>query len=237
MEVNSLWIGKRLTKLETLCISSFIKNGIGYNLYAYDLPVVVPKDVVLKDAADILPRTKIFRYQAGTFNVGSVAGFSNLFRYTLIDKLGGWWVDTDHCCLQPFPCDADEIYFQQPPKDGELRVTSGFFKAPARSPVLRYCLDVFAKKDVTQIVHGETGPRLLTEAVLKCGKWDHVLGHERFYPVAWWDYQRLLFDETLSLERCFTAHFYNSLITSAGLDKDAVFPAQAPFEQLKRKYL
>jgi hypothetical protein len=237
MEVNALWLGERLTNLELLCLSSFVKNGIGYNLYVYDRPTGVPEDVVLKDAAEILPPTRIFRYQAGRFNLGSVAGFSNLFRYTLIDMLGGWWVDTDICCLQPFACDVDEMYIQKPSKDGELGVVSGFFKAPAGSPVLRHCLDAFSKKDVTQIVHGETGPRLLTEAVLTCQKQEHIVGHERFYPVGWWDYQRLLSDETLSLEGCFTAHFYNALITSKGIDKDGVFPAQAPFERLKKKYL
>jgi hypothetical protein len=237
MDVNSLWLGERLTKLEILCASSFLKNGIGYNLYVYDPPLDVPKGVVLKDAAEILPRTKVFRYQAGTFNIGSVAGFSNLFRYTLIDRLGGWWVDTDHCCLEPFPCDSDEIYFRKPTRDGGFAIASGFFKAPAGSPVLRYCLDVFSRKDVTRLVHGETGPRLLTEAVLKCHKEEHAVGHEKFYPVASWDYERLLEDETLLLEGCFTVHFYNSLITASGRDKDAAFPAGAPFERLKKRYL
>ena len=237
MEVNSFWDGECLTNLETSCISSFIKNGIGYNLHVYDAPPFVPKEVVLKDAADTLPRTRMFRYKAGNFNVGSVAGFSNLFRYTLINGIGGWWTDTDHCCLKPFSFDSDEVYFQQPAKEDAFSVGSGFFKAPAGSPVLRYCLDLFCRKDVAQIVHGETGPRLLTEAVLACHKRDLVVAHELFFPVAWWDYERLLVDETLSLEGCFTAHFYNAMITSSGLDKDAVFPAEAPFERLKKKYL
>jgi hypothetical protein len=129
------------------------------------------------------------------------------------------------------------MYFQRPTKNGEFGVVSGFFKAPAGSPVLRHCLDVFSKKDVTQLVHGETGPLLLTEAVLKHDKRDHVVGHERFLPVGWWDYERLLLDETLSLEGCFTVHFYNSLITSSGRNKDAAFPAKAPFERLKKRYL
>ena len=102
---------------------------------------------------------------------------------------------------------------------------------------MRYCLDLFSRKDVTQVVHGEMGPRLLTEAVLACHKQSLVLGHEFFCPVAWWDYERLFVDETLSLEGCFTAHFYNAMITSSGLDKDAVFPAGAPFERLKKKFL
>jgi hypothetical protein len=237
VEVNSFWEGERLTNLETLCIRSFIRNGIGYNLYVYDAPEGVPENAVLKDAADILPRTKIFRYKAGDFNAGSISGFSNLFRYTLIHEIGGWWSDTDVCCLRHLSQDFDEVYFQQPARNGAFSVGNAFFKAPAGNPVMRYCLDLFSRKDVTQVVHGETGPRLFTEAVLACHMQNRVLGHELFCPVAWWDYERLFVDENLSLDGCFTAHFYNAMITSSGLDKDAVFPSGAPFERLKAKFL
>jgi hypothetical protein len=150
--------------------------------------------------------------------------------------MGGWWADTDICLLSPLPCDSNKLYIQQPHKDG-FSVANALFKAPAASPVLRHCLEQFAKKDPAQIVHGETGPRLFTEAVLACGRRNDVLGHELFFPVPWWDYQRLFVDEGLSLESCYTAHFYNAMINSSSLDKNAIFPANAPFERLKKKYL
>lgn len=236
MQVNSFWWGPRLTNLEKVCISSFLQNGIDYNLYVYDEPLGVPPNVTLKDAGAILPRARVFPYKAGDFNIGSISGFTNLFRYTLINELGGWWTDTDHCCIRLFPC-ASEMYFQVPAKEGEFCIASSFFAAPAQSPVLRHCLDVFSQKDVTRIVHGETGPRLLTESVLQCGKKDDVSNHELFFPIGWWDYERLLLDETLSLESCFTVHFFNAMITAAKFDKDAVYPAESPFERLKKRFL
>ena len=96
MEVNSFWHGERLTTLERLCISSFLQNGIGYNLYVYEEPAGLPDHLTLRDAAEIVPRTRLFRYPAGSFNAGSVAGFSDLFRYSLIHLFGCCWVDTDH---------------------------------------------------------------------------------------------------------------------------------------------
>lgn len=44
MEVNSFWDGPALTMVEQLCLTSFVTNGIGYNLYVYEEP---PKDCQL----------------------------------------------------------------------------------------------------------------------------------------------------------------------------------------------
>jgi hypothetical protein len=93
--INSFWDGERLTTLERVCISSFLHHGYAYELYVYD----EPDGVVLRDAESILPRSQIFRYAAGDFNLGSIAGFSDVFRSTLIYKRGGWWADTDQCCV------------------------------------------------------------------------------------------------------------------------------------------
>ncbi len=237
MEVNSFWHGERLSNLEILCLSSFVKNGIGVRLWVYEPPIGLPRGVILENAADFLPRNKMFFYQPGSFNTGSVAGFSNLFRYTLIHQIGGWWIDTDYCCLQPFFFDSEEIYFQQPHRTENFSVGSALFRAPSGSPVLRHCLDRFAQKHPARMVHGQTGPRLLTEAALARQKRPLIVPPERFCPVAWWDYERLFTDETLSLEGCFAVHFYNAMIAAAGLDKNADFPVDAPFERLKRRYL
>jgi hypothetical protein len=67
----------------------------------------VPQGVVLKDASEVVPRERVFRYASG-FKAGSIAGFTKLFRYTVIHEQSGWWTDTDVCCLQPFDFTEDE---------------------------------------------------------------------------------------------------------------------------------
>lgn len=223
--------------LERLCIASFVRHNIAYNLYVYDEPVRPPPGVVLKDAATILPRDKIFRYSAGEFNRGSIAGFTNLFRYTLIQQLGGWWVDTDVCLVSPFECDQEEVYFEELSQTESFHVSSSCFKASAGSPVMADCLKRFAEKDVTGIVHGETGPRLLTDSILSLGKRSVVLDHKKLTPIPWWEWRRLFYDESISLEGWHAVHFWNAMVTAEQLDKNARFPVGAPYERLKRAYL
>ncbi len=236
-EVSSFWHGSALSNLELLCISSFLKSDVRYCLYGYDRPANLPKAVVFKDAAEILPRSRVFTYSAGTFNRGSIAGFSNLFRYTLIHQQGGWWIDTDVCYLNRLPDNCEEVFFEQPSQDGEFRVASAMFKSSANSAVLQYCLDRFAEKDVSRIVHGETGPRLLTSAVSLCGPQAKVLPSDSVFRVPWWDYKRLFFDSDLFVEDCAAVHFWNAKLSFEGMDKNADYPPGSVFERLKRKYL
>jgi hypothetical protein len=179
----------------------------------------------------------MFTYKPGTFNLGSVAGFSNLFRYTLIHEQGGWWTDTDLCYVNGFHTEPAEMFFAEPSPGGEFRVANALFKTPPGSAVLRYCLARFAEKDLTRIVHGETGPSLLTCSILACEKQSAVLAPGAIFPVSWWEYERLFFDEERSIDGWSTVHFWNAMLDSNKVDKNATFPERSAFEQLKRKYL
>jgi hypothetical protein len=236
LEVSSFWDGD-LSLLEKLCIASFVRHGIGYNLYVYDEPQQTPPGVTLKDAASILPRDKIFRYSAGEFNLGSIAGFTNLFRYTVIHGLGGWWIDTDVCLIRPFDFGQEEVYFEESSQTEPFYVSTSCFKSSRDSAVMADCLRRLARKDVTQVVHGETGPRLLTDSVLSLDKRALVLNNERVAPVPWWEWRRLFYDESLSPDSWHAVHFWNAMITGADLDKNSGFPSNAPYERLKRAYL
>jgi hypothetical protein len=237
MEVNSFWHGGELTPLEILCMSSYLRNGIGYNLFVYERPAGLPAGVTLRNAEEILPRSRVFAYETDGFNRGSFSGFSNLFRYSLIHQRGGWWVDTDHCCLTPFGIGGDYTFVQEPDKEGMFKIASCFFKAPAGSEVLENCLQAFDRKDVSKIIHGETGPLLITGAIQATTRESSVIESPPFLPVPWWEYKRLFFDEELSLAGCCTVHFWNAMIDAEKLDKHGKFPAGSVFERLKAKYL
>src|SRR4051812_45277852 len=146
LEVNSFWGGEPLGTLELLCIRSFLHHDVCYNLYVYDEPANVPSGVELRDARPILPADRQFVYPTGTFNGGSLAAFSNLFRYTLLESRGGCWVDTDVCCLEPFG--AGEFYVREQTQNEDFLVATCVFSAPRHSPVLSYCRDVAAHKDI-----------------------------------------------------------------------------------------
>src|SRR5476649_1134895 len=100
-QIQSLWIGGNLSKVEQLCIQSFIDHGHDFHLYAYEDITNAPAKTIIHDAREIIGEEAIFKYQSG-WAKGSVSGFADLFRLLMVQKKGGWWVDMDIICLKEF---------------------------------------------------------------------------------------------------------------------------------------
>lgn len=103
--VQSLWIGEQLSPIEQLCARSFLHHGHEFILYVYDEPAGVPDGVRIKDANAILPASAVFMH-----NIGTYAIFSDWFRWALLYRCGGWWVDMDVVCLKPFMFDEALVF-------------------------------------------------------------------------------------------------------------------------------
>jgi Glycosyltransferase sugar-binding region containing DXD motif len=95
-QVSSFHTGRPLALWERCSLQSFADHGHRMTLYAYG-PLAVPKGVTLADASAIVSdeeKDSILATAPGKFSQ-----FSNLFRYEMLIRHGGWWVDTDVICL------------------------------------------------------------------------------------------------------------------------------------------
>lgn len=241
--VNSLWIGDEVSNLEKVCIKSFIDHGLSYNLYVYDENINnLPEGVNIKNANEILNEDKIFTYKSG-FNKGSVSGFSNYFRYKLLYQNGGVWVDTDIALLR------NKLGFKKPnvfiTEEGEPpngKYASSLMRVKKENPVMEICLKKFKKVDTDHIVHGQTGPDLVTKAIKKLGitneyKNVQLKSKNKHYPIHWEDSERLFYDDLDISREWRTIHFWNAYISEEGVDKNGSYPKWSIFERLKEKHL
>ena len=138
--IQSLWIGDKLSTMERLCISSYIHHGHEFHLYTYNDIVGLPKNCIVKDASEILPKDQIFSYNAG-LGKGSYSAFSNYFRYKLLEIKGNWWTDTDMVCLKPISIKDDFVFASEKTADGNIHITSGIIKATPDSEFSKYCYE------------------------------------------------------------------------------------------------
>ena len=231
--IQGLWIGVELSVMEQLSIASFLENGHEYHLYVYDAVKNVPARAVIKDANEILPASRIFQYK----HQASYAGFANFFRYKLLLERGGWWVDTDVICLKPF--DFEEEYVFASELDGETEViASGVIRVPAGSDVMTYAWQMCDKKDPQQLKWGETGPRLMTEAVKRFSLERYKKPYRYFSPVGYFDWRRVLDPdaEGLLYEDSYAVHLWNEMWRAASQDKNATYDPNCLYEQLKTSY-
>lgn len=232
--IQGLWIGHELSVMEQLSIASFLHNGHEYHLYVYDELKNVPAGTVIKNAREIMPSERIFQYK----DYPTYAGFANFFRYKLLLERGGWWADVDMICLRPFDFPEAYIFSSEIDKGVEV-VTSGIIKAPAGSEVMAYAWEVCQRKEPDQLAWGETGPRLIGEAVSRSSLEKYKKPHYVFCPLGYYEWGKVLqpeLDPPLD-KGAYAIHLWNEKWRAAGQDKNAQYPETCLYEMLKRSYL
>jgi len=202
--IQSLWIGRPLSLLERLSITSFLQAGHEYHLYCYEEIEGVPPGVTLRAAAEILPAAEIFYYRKAE-GKGSVAAFANWFRYKLLLERGGWWCDTDVICVRPFDFEEDAICASERTENGGQQIATSVIRLPAGHPAARECCRIAAEKRRNKLNWGETGNPLLHEVVRKCPEPPPTKSPEVFCPVNWWEWQSLLREDNRTLADIITA--------------------------------
>ena len=231
--IQGLWIGSELSEMERLSISSFLMNGHEYHLYVYDDLKNVPEKVVIKDANEVLPASMIFLYK----HSASYAGFANFFRYKLLSERGGWWVDTDVICLKPFDFQEEYVFASEISNDTQF-VNNGIIKSPAASEIMSYAWQICAEKDTEKLGWGETGPRLLTEAVNRFSFERYVKEYRVFCPLGYLEWQKVLDPASdFAIDQAtYAVHLWNEMWRRDDKDKNASYHPDCLYEQLKRKY-
>jgi hypothetical protein len=216
--VQSLWIGPELSPFEFLCIQSFLAHGHAFDLYVYGEVANVPAGCNLRDARTILGEDRVFVHHQGDER-GSVAGFSDLFRYKLLQDRGGWWVDTDVVCLVDRLPDVAVALA----REDETQVNGAILKFPPGHPAMTYAY-ARASDIGTSMTWGAIGPVLLTQLVARFDLGHALAATRSFYPIHYSESDMLI-----DPERCLEVtertrdatflHLWNEIFRRAGYDK------------------
>ncbi|EJB1795587.1 TPA: hypothetical protein ACPVX8_002903 [Vibrio parahaemolyticus] len=263
-EIKTLWIGGDLSRLERVCLASFIANGHKVTLYTYGDVGNIPKGVDIDDANKILDESKVFQYGKATGSgKGSYAGFANYFRYKMLyENENTYWVDTDVICLKPFPKIQEIIFGEESPEfinnaiiGTEKKYNHLFLE------LCEYCENPFViqKWDSWKIVlkkiygryyggshtdyipWGLTGPKALTGFVKKLDLDSYTNDSRTFYPIPSSDWEAIFYpDNTELLERdlkdSFGLHLWNEHLRRNGIEKNRVFDKDSLYEKLISRF-
>lgn len=228
MIVNSLWIGS-LGNMERMSMISHLQHGHCYRLWTYQ-NVVAPEGVEVRDANEILSAGETFTYQIGE-EKGSFSAFSNVFRYKLLLEQGGWWCDTDVVCLKPFNFTEPYVFASERYKTGSCGPTTCVICVPPSSDIMNYCWEKSIKEDRRTLRWGTIGPSLLMEAIFHYQLERYLRLVDDFCPINWFDIQPLFLPGTIP--DSYAVHLWNEIWRRQKLDKEATFPQNCIFEQLK----
>jgi hypothetical protein len=221
-----------LSALERACLRSIVRMGHQLTLYCYDEPHGVPEGVIVEDAALILPRSTIVRHQSG-----SVALFSDRFRFELQRRDKGLWVDTDVYLLAPLRYPPDRPIFGW--LDARM-LGAAVLRLPPDSPVIDAVLALFERPvvptwlrppdrvrahwrawrtggvDLATLPWGVAGPAALTVLARRNGLLHYAEPRDVFYSYGW-EEAAWIFDPRQSIDAHVTPqtralHLYNYMV-------------------------
>jgi len=236
-KVGSLWIGKSLSNVEKLSMSSFVANGHDYHLYVYDDVEGIPEGVIIDDANKVVPEKDIFYSLTSDGKPGGLGAFSDYFRFNMMNYAGGYWVDTDIVCIKPFDFDTDYVFSSENTHRGEIEATSGVMKIKKGSKALKYAVDYCNDvEDKSNIRWGDIGPLLVRKTIEKFKLEKYVRDYKVFMPINWWEAHHIINPNTeFQIEnQTHSIHFWNEIWRSQNWDKNLKYDDSSVFEQLKK---
>jgi len=230
LQCVTLWIGERLGAVERACLRSVLRQGHRLGLYCYRPPMGIPAGVEVRDAAEILPERCVFRTRGG-----SVAAFSDWFRYELQRNGAGTWIDADMYLLRQIDDARPYLFGEEAP--GVLN--NAILRLPASSPMLQPLLSPFAGEkpywlvprrkatsrlrerlfgppSIASMPWGTTGPAALTAIARDHGFAGEGQPKEVFYPMPWTRAAWILEPDTklddVTTKQTVGVHLWNEMI-------------------------
>jgi len=206
--LQALWTGPPLSRLERGALQSYVNAGYTVQLYTYNpiatMKAQVPTHVHVRDARDILPESALFHYD-GRATKGKRADayqflpFADLFRFTMLYKKGGAWIDMDMVLLKPIPASvlakpyvfSSERTIQAGAYKQKLAELPniGFLKVPGPAdPFVGWILDHMPSPEKR---HDVKSPfdymNLYRRAITENSLERYVLPARAFMEINWWD--------------------------------------------------
>ena len=203
--IAMLWVEGPLSYVEQLCIQSFLDNGHDVTLYHYGEVTNVPEGAEMRHGREILDRDDFIAHG----RTGSMALFSDVFRYHLLTKLDKTiWADTDAYCVRPFTSKTGHFFGWESehhinggvlglPKDSEalaglLEMTKDeygipFWYGPRVRKNLQKRIDAGTPTHVSDMDWGVWGPHAVTAYVHKTGEDKYAFARDVLYPVPYAD--------------------------------------------------
>lgn len=237
-EINMFWAYGNISKLEIICINSFIDNGYIVNMWTYGGIKNLPAAVQLRDASDIIEEKRVFTYKNGSY-----AAFADYFRYKLLAARGGFYADTDVVCLKKYQ-HLDQgpfLVLERIENTNNLQININliYHPRPKSGDIIDLALGVTEKFRVDLVEWGDCGPKLVTAlAVLYPQLAPEVKNADFVNSIDYWNCPRYLLEpgRRISNDAEFL-HLYNEMWRRSGVDKNLPYPTDSIMDHLSKKYL
>jgi len=198
--VKSLWIGDSLGDLEVNCIKSHLRVGHIFMLYVYNHVDRVPHGTIIKDGRDILEESFLAKdnCEFGYYP------FSDIFRFFLMYKKGGIWVDMDMFATRHWGSIEDKEFIFA----SERTIQKGAYRNRTKDKVATICVlkapprSSFYSEVVRQVISPNFKIKRRDACMVELRKMidtfsmnKYIVDFYLFCPVDWWNTKEMFLDE------------------------------------------
>jgi hypothetical protein len=231
---NFFWAGSSLSLYEENCISSFLKNRFTVNVWSFQ-QLSLPIGADLKNAKEFFDQDFSLKITQGG-KPGSIAAFSDLFRYKVLEKYGGWWFDTDCICLK------DQLEFKELLKNQKIVVgyesenyingaVLNFINRDLAKEAFDRSMSILEEKKFN-IKWGDIGPRLITRLIHENGLVKEIYKEDYFYPIHY-KHAMLALDPIHTaninekVKNSYVYHCWNEILREKNINKNETPPQKS----------
>lgn len=244
--LQTFWTGKPLSRLERAALQSYVNQGYTVDIYTYNpldefiTQIPTSSKIRVHDARSILPESALFEY-GGRVAIGKredaykFLPFSDLFRFTMLHKNGGAWIDLDIFLTRPIPSHILNCPYvfssERTIQKGAYRmkepqiVDMGFIKVPGPgSPLTSWILDHMPSPSLM------TTPKTPFDYMNLYRKGITVMRLERFVlpahaflPLNWWDVKNSFGPRTGLSTTCLRSKYGVNAFCTSNLERRDVY--------------
>lgn len=220
--LRSLWVGASPGHYEVGALLSLVRAGYSVGLYTYSESTNLPKEIEQLDANQIIEESEVFNTASSP---GTFSGFSNLFRYKMLQVEECIWVDTD-ILAGPIPLPDDCFLFGY---ENARTINGAVLAAPQDSELLKNLYEKSSARDPSTLKWGEIGPKMITSEVRQSGLTFLAQHRKMFYPLGYRHVWRLFDPRSISavenaVAQSATIHMWNEVLRKASKSVKSGFP-------------
>jgi hypothetical protein len=221
--LGAFWARGSLSAMDQVCLASFVRRGYQVTLYSYEPINGVPPGVTVADAATIVPESMIERVRYN--GKPDLAHFSDLFRYSMIEKSDQIWIDVDVMLLADLAVPRHENIIVTEEQGG----INGAVLYLSDQRLKTFIQSAMLTKLDRNLLWGETGPLMIEQAVKSCRGAVDLYDHHHFYPIEHYDIWKIFLPEEYDecVRKCdgaTTLHIFNNILSTMGIWKDLAPP-------------
>lgn len=239
--INFFWYGD-ISEIQKLCWNSFLKFHDSINIWSYDK--IQGYENFCKDANQIISQDKFFYSNNPWGNVKKkelITPFADIFRYKLLNDVGGWYVDSDMICLKKLP-NINGTYLNSEYNENKQRIliNSVLYSNDTNNIFGKMYHDIIEYPNYNK----QTRLKFCDDDFLK--KYQITNSFEPIFsnPLQWFEVEKIIYDDLEFNKKTYMVHLFNVIWKFGLWSEDSIkkislktYEKNSFYDRIKKEYL